>query len=263
MKNWKLLIAVSCGFILFACVQALYIPFEAYQIAKGVGAGIPALPYYAQSKTALKDMEGAIAESGASVTLADTYRAAYGKKFNDVPDDGNTGQAFSDMKTASVYLQAILKDQGAGDYNNFFLTSADFGNSPGFSLVAAVYRDKHAIRIKDKRNPRSVMQAAPSQPSFFVPYRTDSDEKPLDIVYEWAALPNDCFSRQGHQAIMLTLAANKILQKQPRPDYWDAEKAWQAGDYQAVVLKQDQAVCMALNIKKGYAQMPGAFERKN
>jgi len=62
---------------------------------------------------------------------------------------------------------------------------------------------------------------------------------------------------------MLTLAANKILQKQPRPDYWDAEKAWQAGDYQAVVLKQDQAVCMALNIKKGYAQMPGAFERKN
>lgn len=263
MKNWKIVIAVNFGFMLFACVQALYIPFEAYQIAKGVGAGISALPYYAQSKTALKDMEGAIAESGASVTLADTYRAAYGKELNDVPDDGNTGQAFSDMKTASAYLQAVLRDQGLEDYENFLFMSVDFGNSPDFSLVAAVYREKNTIVVNDKMNPGSTLKIGASHPAFFIPYQANAEGQKLDTVYEWAGLPDDCFSRQGHQAIMLTLAANKILQRIPQPDYWVAEEQWRAGNYQAVVLKQDQAVCNALNIKKGYSQMPGAFDRKN
>jgi hypothetical protein len=228
-------------------------------MSKGLQVGTPALPYYAYSKTSLEVINDEFKKANAKVTLEDTYTYAYGKSFKGLPPDGDTGQEFKEMSTASRYLQNILKSKGVADADNYFMTSIDSARSFGFTLIAAVYRPDETLIVFDKFGASSENTLTCDDPPYYQPYRFDCRGKPLDIVYEWAAVPNDCFDKQGHQAILLTLTAGKILEKNPKTNYWEAERKWIAGNYKSVVIDQDYMVCRELGIETGYTQQKNVF----
>jgi hypothetical protein len=242
-----------------ACALYFTVPFQAYQMSKGVEVGSPALPYYAYSNSSLEVINDEFKKANAKVTIEDTYTYAYGKSFKGLPPDGDTGQKFNEMSTASRYLQNILKSRGVSDPEHYFMTSIDSAKSFGFTLIAAVYRPNNQLVVLDKFGASSENTLTCEDLPYYQPYRFDCKGNPLDIVYEWAAVPNDCFDKQGHQAILLTLTANKILEKKPKNNYWEAERKWIAGNYKSVVIDQDYMVCQALGIEKGYTQQKNVF----
>jgi hypothetical protein len=259
MNNLLKILLISVSASATACSLYFTIPFQAYQMSKGLQVGTPALPYYAYSKTSLEVINDEFKKANAKVTLEDTYTYAYGKSFKGLPPDGDTGQEFKEMSTASRYLQNILKSKGVADADNYFMTSIDSARSFGFTLIAAVYRPDETLIVFDKFGASSENTLTCDDPPYYQPYRFDCRGKPLDIVYEWAAVPNDCFDKQGHQAILLTLTAGKILEKNPKTNYWEAERKWIAGNYKSVVIDQDYMVCRELGIETGYTQQKNVF----
>jgi hypothetical protein len=241
------------------CSLYFTIPMQAYQMSKGLEVGSPALPYYAYSNTSLEVINDEFKKANAQVNLEDTYAYAYGKSFKGLPPDGDTGQQFKEMSTASRYLQNILKSKGVADADNYFMTSIESAKSFGFTLIAAVYRPDKKVVVLDKFGASREDTLTCDDPPYYQPYRFDCKGKPLDTIYEWAAVPNDCFDKQGHQAILLTLTANKILEKKPKTNYWEAERKWIAGNYKSVVIDQDYMVCQQLGIEKGYTQRKNVF----
>lgn len=237
----------------------LQIPIAGYQMAKGVQVGSPALPYYVYSNTTLEAINNEFKKANAKVTIEDIYTYAYEKPFKGLPADGDTGQTFSDMATATRYLQKVLKAKGVSDEGNYFMTSIDSAKDFGFTLIAAVHRKNEKLAVINKFGASAQSTLTCDDPSYYQPYRFDCKGEPLDTVYEWAAEPNDCFAKQGHQAILLALMANKILEKKSKDNYWDAERKWIAGDYKSVVVDQDYIVCQDLGIEKGYTQRKNVF----
>jgi len=245
---------------LTACALYFTVPLATYQMVKGVDVGTPALPYYAYSNTTLEVINKEFQNANAKVTIEDTYTYGYKKSFKNIGPDGDTGQTFSDMVTATGYLQNILKAKGVSDPENYYLTSIDSAKSFGFTLIAAVHRPKKEITVTDKFGASSKNTITCDDPPFYEPYRFDCKGNPLDTVYEWAAVPNDCFEKQGHQAILLTLTANKLLEKNPKTNYWTAERKWILGDYKSVVIDQDYMVCQQLGIESGYTEQKNIFK---
>ena len=243
-----------------ACSLYYYAPLYGYMIASGLNVGAPALPYYAYSNTTLEVIDREFKTANAKVTIEDTYAYAYKKPFKNIPPDGDTGQTFTNMETATRYLQDILSAKGVTDSKNYFMTSIDSARTFGFTLIAAVYRPDEKVTVYDKFGASSEETITCDDPPFYQPYRFDCKGNPLDTVYEWAAVPNDCFEKQGHQAILLTLTANKLLEKKPKPDYWQAERKWIAGNYKSVVVDQDYMVCQALGIETGYTEQKNIFK---
>lgn len=237
-----------------ACAHKQIISLQTNQIAVGIQIGAPALPYFVYSKMSLPLLNEEFKNSNALITLEDTYDAAYGFSFNDVPADGNTGQDFDNMETASRYLQNILKSKGIKNSQNYYMTSIDTANADGYILIAAIYRPTDTISVFNKFDFLARQTLTAKDPEFFQAYRQDDTQNDLDIVYEWAALPIECVSYQAFQAILLTLTANKILQQTSDYDYWRKERQWIAGNHLSVLVKQDMKVSQALGIEKGFAQ---------
>ena len=256
IKTICLLVMMSTA----SCALYYNVPIAGYAMWKSLEVGAPSLPYYAYSDASLNDINTEFKNAKAKVTIEDTYTYGYGQSFKDLPPDGDTGQRFTDMATATRYLQNILKAKGVRGSGSYFLTSIDSAKSFGFTLIAAVYRENEKPVVFDKFGASSRETLTCDDPPFFQPYRYDCKGEPLDTVYEWAALPNDCFDKQGHQAILLTLTANKILEKQPKENYWGAERKWLAGNYKSVVVDQDYMVCQELGIEKGYTQEKNLFK---
>lgn len=240
--------------------QIFNVPLAFDLAGDAVGVGAPALPYYVYSETTLEVIDQELKEVNAKVTLEDTYRYGYKQSFKNLGPEGDTGQTFTDMETATLYLQNILEAKGMPDADNYFLTSIDSAKGLGFTLIAAVHREETDILVYDKFGASSESTLTCDEPSFYQPYRFDCQGNPLDTVYEWAAVPNDCFEKQGQQAILLTLTANKILEKTPKPDYWEAEKKWIAGNFMSVIVDQDYMVCQALGIESGYTKQKNIFD---
>ena len=254
MRTFYKLFFLALLIVCLSCTHALFIPLETDQVAKGIHAGAPALPYFVYSKIALKVLNEEFKKSNAAITLEDTYDAAYKFAFEDIPADGNTGQAFDNMEVASEYLQNILKSIGVHDFENYFLTGIGTANADGFILIAAVYRLDSTINVFNKFD-FLVRQTLTSQDqAFYRAYRTDDTGESMDIVYEWVALPGDCVSSQAVQSILLTLTANKILEQKADKDYWKKERQWIAGNYLSVLVEQDIKVCQEMGIKKGFTQ---------
>ncbi len=254
MGTFSKLLFVALLTTCIACAHNQTISLQTNQIAIGIQAGAPALPYFVYSKISLPHLNEEFKNSNALITLEDTYDAAFGVSFNDIPANGYTGQAFDNMETASRYLQNILKSKGIIDSQNYYLTSINTANSDGYILIAAIYRPVATISVFGKFNflARQTLTAKDSE--FFQAYRKDDTQNDLDIVYEWAALPIDCVSYQAFQAILLTLTANKILEQKPDHDYWRKERQWIAGNHLSVMVKQDIQVSQALGIEKGFTQ---------
>ena len=243
-----------------SCALYYNVPITGYAMFKSLDVGAPALPYYAYSGSSLDTINTEFVKAKAKVTIEDTYTYGYRQSFKNLPPDGDTGQKFTDMATATRYLQNILKAKGVRGAGSYFLTSIDSAKSFGFTLIAAVHRKNENPVVFDKFGASAQNALTCDDPPYYQPYRYDCKGQPLDTVYEWAALPNDCFDKQGHQAILLTLTANKILENQPKTNYWEAERKWIAGDYKSVVVSQDYMVCQELGIEKGYVQQKNLFK---
>lgn len=255
MRTFDKLLLVSLFTTCLSCAHDRFIiPLETDQITKGIHAGTQSLPYFIYSKTSLQVLNAKLKKLNAAITLEDTYDAAYKFSFKNIPVDGNTGQAFDNMETASRHLQNILKSRGINDSEHYLMTSMDTANADGYILIAAVYRPPSTIAVFNKFNFLARQTLTSKNPAFYRAYKTDDSRKTLDIVYEWAALPIECLSYQAYQAILLTLTANKVLEQKEKNDYWAEERQWIAGNYLSVLVKQDIKVSQALGIEKGFTQ---------
>lgn len=216
------------------------------QIAAGLLEGVASLPYYAS--TGLHKINQGMVDAQASITLDDTYEAAYGKRIKDVNADGNTNEQFRRMKHATAYLQKILKQHGVVDYDKYLLTSIDTANRQGATLFAVVYRSQKSITVIDKYNSNSTRKFTTKDRLFYEPFKQDFQGTPLDTIIDWAGVPVESYQSQKLQAVLLTLAANAIVDEKRRYDYWQAEEEWIKGDFNKVLKKQNEKTAKSMNI---------------
>lgn len=199
------------------------------QIAAGLMEGIAALPYFLS--TNIHEINRGLIDAQASISLDDTYDSAYGKRLAQVPDDGDTGEVFRRMKHATYYFQKVLKSYGVHDWDRYILTSIDTATDKGYTLFAVVHRPVDQITVVDKYDSSLIRTFNKSARLFYEPYERDIDGNPLDIIIDYAGLPRNDVQNQKAQAILITMAANAVVQGKRSPDYWQAEKDWIAGDY--------------------------------
>jgi len=246
----KLLVALLCSCLIFACAtpqkegpsvehgfssaliglgQLLLSPL---QIAAGLLEGIASVPYYLS--TNLQTLNQGLVAAQADITLDDTYESAYGKRLTDVPESGDTGIVFRRMKHATQFFQKVLKQYGIHNSNHYILTSIE-ENSDEHVLLAVVYRPFETIKVIDKYDGKNKRSFSAVDRLFYEPFEVGINNKPLDIVIDWAAFPKHYIQTQKAQAILLTLAANSILNEKIAQEYWNIERHWLAGRANEIV----------------------------
>jgi len=224
------------------------------QIANGLKEGLAALPYYAMADVDVDKINPQFDNIGAEITLADTYRTAYGKNFDEVPADGDTGQRFGTMQEATGALHTILRDHNVPDAGNYIMTSIDTATDEGYTLFAVLYRPSDMITVLDKYDKTTTRVLNRNSRLYYEPHRHDINDRSLDTIIDWAGIPVSSYSKQRDQALMLTLAANKIIEGTIRLDYWDAEERWIVGEFGAICYSQDQRTCSILGIEHGFTK---------
>ncbi|UCG07099.1 MAG: hypothetical protein JSV83_00110 [Desulfobacterales bacterium] len=202
------------------------------QIAAGLLEGIASVPYFLT--TSIHEVNRGMVEAQAQVALDDTYEAAYGTKLTDVPESGDTGEVFRRMKHATESFQKVLKTYGIHDAERYILTSIDTANKEGFTLFAVVYRPADSIQVFDKYNPSSARNFEKQDRLFYEPFQKDANGRTLDEIVDWAAMPREDIKTQKAQAILITLAANSVIEGKKSPDYWENERRWIAGQFREI-----------------------------
>jgi len=202
------------------------------QIAAGLLEGISSMPYYLA--TNIHEINQGMIDAQASITLDDTYESAYGKRLSQVPDSGDTGEVFRRMEHATGYFQKVLKQYGVRDADRYILTSIDTANDDGYTLFAVVYRPQDTITVVDKYDSRYTRTFHKTDRLFYEPFERDIDGRPLDTIVDWAGLPRELTKTQKAQAILITMAANAVVEGKRNPDYWDAERRWIAGEFREI-----------------------------
>ena len=66
--------------------------------------------------------------------------------------------------------------------------------------------------------------------------------RPLDIIVDWSGLPRELIQTQKGQAVLLTMAANAVVDKKRSTDYWPSEKSWIAGEFRTIVEQKMNSV---------------------
>jgi len=216
------------------------------QIAAGLLEGVASLPYYAS--TGLHAINEGMVEAQASITLDDTYEAAYGKRIKDVAEDGNTNERFRRMKHATEYLQKVLSQYGVENSEHYILTSIDTANKQGATLFAVVYRPAKTITVIDKYDGKTVRQFNRSDRLYYEPFKTNARGETLDAIVDWAGVPKEAYQTQKLQAVLLTLAANAIVDGKIRRDYWQTESRWIEGDFRSILEEQDAKTTRSMRI---------------
>ncbi len=203
-----------------------------FQIAAGLLEGIASMPYYLASS--LRSINQGLVKAQSEITLDDTYESAYGKRLSQVPESGHTGVVFRRMKHATQFFQKVLKQYGVYHNNHYILTSIE-DNKGTYVLLAVIHRSVETIEVTDKYNKTPKRSLSSIDRLFYEPFKTDIHGKTLDIVIDWGAFPKTAIQTQKSQAILLTLAANSVLNEKKSPEYWDIEKRWLAGEAREIV----------------------------
>ncbi len=262
MKLFFQFCTAAAFFLCMGCAHTRPVALSPDQLVRIADAGAPALPCFVYAKTPLTKINQMLKDAGARVTLEAAYQAAFEAVFETLPPDGNTGQGFTTMKTASHYLRAILKDQGVEDFHNYLITTVETAIPDGVILIAAVRRPRgcrDGISVFNKFNFLARETLSPDDPAFFRAYRMDVDHAPLDTILDWAALPVECISYQGYQAVLLTLMANRILANRPDTGYWQQERQWISGDHLSVLMEQDIKISQRLGLEQGVIRQQKKF----
>jgi hypothetical protein len=216
-----------------AAVGIAQLVLSPLQIAAGLLEGIAAIPYY--MSTSLEDINKGMVAANAKVTIDDTYEAAYGKRISAVDKSGDTGEVFRRMKHATEYFQKVLRRYGVHDADNYILTSIDTATGKGYTLFAVVYRPQKTIRVLDKADVSTPREYTREDRLYYEPFEKDASGRKLDVIIDWAGLQREYITTQKGQALMLTMAANSVVNDKRTPDYWELEKRWVAGEHEAIV----------------------------
>jgi hypothetical protein len=216
------------------------------QISAGLLEGISAVPYFIA--TGIHDINKGMISAQQKITLHDTYDSAYGKDLSQVPDDGDTGTMFYRMKQATAFFQKVLKEYGVDNPEQYILTSVDTANRAGYTLFAVVQRAPSSIEIKNKYKGSGLKSYNSSDRMFYDAFKMDSRGRSLDRVIDWAGIPRKYIKTQKAQAVLITLAANSVVEGKTRNDYWDIEKLWMSGEYLEVCKDKSLEVRRKMNI---------------
>jgi hypothetical protein len=222
--------------VLSALQGVAHLILSPLQIAAGLLEGISSVPYFLS--TNIHEVNRGMVQAQADIALEDTYESAYGIKLADVPESGDTGQVFRRMKNVTESFKKVLIAYGVNDAERYILTSIDTANKEGYTLFAVVYRPADAIKIFDKYNPAIVRNFTKGDRLFYEPFQQDVNGRALDTIVDWAAMPREDIKTQKAQAILLTLAANSIVEGKKSPEYWDVERRWIAGEFREITEKR-------------------------
>lgn len=215
------------------------------QLSKGFVQGISFIPYL--SKTKLLTINDILNKTKIKVSLEVAYEYAYDKKLKDAKADGDTGQVFKDMKEATEHFQKILKRYGLKNYSQYVLTAID--SDKDYILYATIERKVNFIKVFDKDKGKKVLSLNPDDPKYYEPYEKDTLDNPLDLIVDFGAvLKKDAFT-QKTQSILLTMAANSVLEKKKSPNYWSIEKRWLKGDTQAVMEESEASIDKRIGVE--------------
>ncbi len=215
------------------------------QLSKGFVEGISFIPYL--SKTKLLTINDILNKTKIKVSLEVAYEYAYDKKLKEAKADGDTGQVFKDMKVATEHFQKILKRYGLKNYSQYVLTAIDSDSE--YMLYATVERKVNFIKVFDKEKAAKTLSLNPDDPKYYEPYEKDTLDNPLDTVVDFGAvLKKDAFT-QKTQSILLTMAANSVLEKKKSPNYWAIEKRWLKGDTQAVMEESEASIDKRIGVE--------------
>lgn len=198
-------------------------------ILKGLSEGISSTAQVSQGD--LKAMDAAMVKAKAPVDLSRTYRYAYGTDLSTAPADGNTGQVFRHLSSASRHFQDALRGYGIGNAGDYFLVADRTADSQGYTLYAVVYRPEKRIRVYLDGRAQTL---SAKDKAFYQPFSRDVHGRPLDLVLDWAAVERKAIRTQKDQAILMTIAANSVLINRRSDDFWDVEAAWQNGQFRQI-----------------------------
>ncbi|MBN1662657.1 MAG: hypothetical protein JW943_03550 [Deltaproteobacteria bacterium] len=218
-----------------------------FQIAAGLLEGIASVPYYLSMS--LQDINQGMVAADAKVTLDDTYESAYGKRIKAVSPDGDTGEVFRRMKHATEYFQKVLRRYGLKDADHYILTSIDTATGKGYTLFAVVYRPRDTIRVIDKYDGTTIRTFTKEDRLYYEPFEKNASGGKLDMIVDWSGLSREFIANQKGQALMLTMAANAVVNEKKSPDYWAIEKRWIAGDYEEIVQTKMNSVKNKMKIE--------------
>lgn len=235
----KLFAILLISYLMVACTAmttvssgVAHLILAPFQIALGLLEGITSLPFYLNNS--IHSINEGLAQAQAKITLGDTYQSAYNKRINDVPSNGDTGVIFRRMREATQFFQTVLKQYGVPDFDRYILASIDTASDAGYTLYSVIYRPTNTIQVIDKYDGKSVRTFSIEDRLFYDPYKQDAQNKSLDVIIDWAGLSKDSTQTQKGQAVLVTIAANSVLNGKRRPDYWDVEKRWIAGEYRKI-----------------------------
>jgi hypothetical protein len=215
------------------------------QIAAGVLEGIASVPYYLS--TNLQAINQGLVDAQADVTLEGTYQSAYGTQFNHVPENGDTGVVFLNMKQATSFFQKVLKQYGVLDSPHYILTAIEESNGK-YTLLACVYRASQTIEVLGKKDRQLKIALSSKHNKFYESYQYDIKGKTLDTIIDWTAIEKKTIQTQKSQAILLTLAANSVLNEKRTPEYWEIEKRWLAGESEEIVRQRSEEMKKRMGI---------------
>ena len=215
-----------------AAVGMGHLMLSPFLIVAGLLEGIAALPFLLSYE--LHELNREMVRANAAITLDHTYESAYGRQLSRVPSDGSTGVVFRHMREATSQFRRLLRQYGVHNSERYLLTAIRTADRQGYTLYAVIYRPADVIRVFDKHSSRHIRTLSRADDQYYQPFSRDAQGRPLDRIIDWAGVSRDTIKTQKGQAILMTLAANSILNNKRTPDYWEIEERWAAGEFRQI-----------------------------
>ncbi len=202
-------------------------------IAVSLVEGLSALPYLESAD--LHEVDREMRASGSQVDIKRTYQYAYQQRLDSVPANGDTGQMFYNMHSATQHFRKVLRGYGIENPQEYLLTAIRTADRQGYTLYAVIHRPTGVVRISSRTGPRILHTG---QQTYYQPWRINSAGQAQDTVIDWAGVPRKSIGTQKGQAIMMTLAANAVLLNRRSDDYWQIEQRWKRGEHRQIVTQR-------------------------
>lgn len=214
-----------------------------FMIVAGVAQGLAFLPY--TIGMGLTELNQALLQANA-VSLDDSYKATFGVS---IADDRSVDPKTGDVRgqeglygryrpeaifEANAAFQRLLISQGMPeDEARKYVLGGNYKYawSRGQILLAVVYRQSgpEPFRVKAKQT-GIVSTFRPDQRAWHEPYERDANGQALDEVVDWAAMEYALLRQDKTVGTLMVLAAEAVKAGKRSPDYWQAERRWQAGE---------------------------------
>ncbi len=216
-------------------------------IVGGLAQGLAFLPY--TLGTGLGELNKALLQANA-VSLDDSYKAAFSVSINDQQVDQKTGDVYGQeglygrfrpeaIFEANRAFQRLLVSQGMKEdqARNYTLTgNYRYAWSRGHIMLAVVYRHPGAEPFRAAAKQTGIVTTfRPDQRGWYEPYERDANGQAIDEVIDWAAMEYALLRQDKIVATLMVLAVEAVKSGKRSPDYWPAERRWQAGETAAIL----------------------------